>query len=522
MNGDSPAPRRNWAVEARGLCLTYANPKRAEPIRAVVNVDLCVERGQHLAIMGRSGSGKTSLLACLSGRFQATGGTVAVDRPVATIHQDLRLVKQRSALKNVQDGALGRLSLWRSLCCYPQEEDQRVRRMLGAVGMLDRAHWPVARLSGGQQQRVAIARALMQDPGLLLADEPVASLDHSNAGHIMALLDRLTKQRQVTLISVLHDVDLARTYADRTVILDAGKVSFDSDSDSWPQQQAVLDAADRPDTQSAQPPSKSEPRPAERARRTKPLRFVGVLLVAGAVYGFAFNGLNIGLDQFREAPASVARFLSDLVPDSAAQVGAIRFGKLAHSLLQTVLMALLGTTFGILLCWPLAALGAKNLGPTGLRPLVRFGLNAVRTVPSLLWGLICVAAVGLGPLAGVLALTAYSVGYLSKFFYEAFEAAEPGPPDALSEIGASGLQRFVHAVWPASKAPVCSSCLFMFEYNIRAASVLGVVGAGGIGADLSRFFAWRDFPPVLACLGMLLAVVVVVDAISTRLRAQLV
>jgi phosphonate transport system permease protein len=129
--------------------------------------------------------------------------------------------------------------------------------------------------------------------------------------------------------------------------------------------------------------------------------------------------------------------------------------------------------------------------------------------------------VGLGPFAGVLALVAYSIGYLTKFFYEAFEAVDPGPPDALREIGASGLQRFLHAVWPAGKPAILSSCLFMFEYNVRAASVLGIVGAGGIGQELKTSVEWANWHVVGVILLMLGAVVLVLDAISGRIRARL-
>ncbi len=121
----------------------------------------------------------------------------------------------------------------------------------------------------------------------------------------------------------------------------------------------------------------------------------------------------------------------------------------------------------------------------------------------------------------MIALSLYSAGYLGKFFYEAFEHAPRGPQQALREIGASGLARFRRAVRPATKPAVVASMLFMFEYNVRAASVLGVVGAGGIGYDLKFYLDIRNFPAALACLLMLFAVVVVLDAFSSRLRRRL-
>ena len=119
------------------------------------------------------------------------------------------------------------------------------------------------------------------------------------------------------------------------------------------------------------------------------------------------------------------------------------------------------------------------------------------------------------------ALAAYSVGYLSKLFYESFEEVPRGAPTALSEIGAGGLMRFVHAVWPAAKPAILSSCLFMLEYNVRAASLLGIVDAGGIGFYIKQYVDFRMFPAVLASLLMILLVVLVLDSLSERIRARL-
>jgi phosphonate transport system permease protein len=184
-----------------------------------------------------------------------------------------------------------------------------------------------------------------------------------------------------------------------------------------------------------------------------------------------------------------------------------------------VQMSLIGTTVGVLIAFPLAALAARNVGPRLLQGAVRQLLNIIRTIPSLIWALIFVAAVGFGPLAGVLALTFYSLGYLTKFFYESFEAADTGPQGALEELGASGLQRFTHAVWPAALPAAASSCLFVLEYNVRAASVLGIVDAGGIGWHIKHFLDYRNFPAAIACLALVLAVVIMLDAVSTRVRA---
>jgi phosphonate transport system permease protein len=152
---------------------------------------------------------------------------------------------------------------------------------------------------------------------------------------------------------------------------------------------------------------------------------------------------------------------------------------------------------------------------------VRAALNLWRSVPSIVWALLFVAAVGLGAMAGVLGLVAYSVGYLTKFFYEAFEGAETAAAGALAELGASGPKRFVHAVWPVALPALAGAILFMLEYNVRAASVLGIVGAGGIGHDLKLAVDWSNWHVVGAILALLALAVLAVDAFSAWARARI-
>ncbi|MCC5830255.1 MAG: phosphonate ABC transporter, permease protein PhnE [Phycisphaeraceae bacterium] len=489
---------------------------------ALAEVALSVRAGERVVILGASGSGKTTLLGCLTGRLTPTSGRVERDGGIAIIHQDLRLVRQRSALSNVLHGTLARCSLARSMLGFARSERQRARELLERVGLGDRMHSPVSRLSGGEQQRVAIARALMQNPRILLADEPVASLDEFNARQIMQLLDELCRERRLALVSVLHDCDLAESFSDRILGLDQGRIVFDSSL--TPSQRFDCQACRlirEHAARSGPPESMALDRPAW----FKPAVFAGVLLIGLAIYVWAFSGMEIDQRQLRGAGPGLGRFMADLLPMTSAQwerLAAVKWGELVGSLFQTIQMSIIGTTFGVLLAWPLAALAARNVGPRYLQSPMRLVLNTIRTVPSLIWALLFVAAVGPGVLAGVMALTAYSIGYLTKFFYEAFEAVEPGAPDALKELGANGPKRFLHAVWPSARPAVLSSGMFMLEYNVRAASVLGIVGAGGIGYYIALFVDWRNFPAVLVCLIMILIVVVALDALSTYIRGRLV
>jgi phosphonate transport system permease protein len=519
------------AVRVREVTLTYPQGS----VQALRGLTLTIPVGQHVALLGSSGSGKTSLLGCLSGRLSPTSGSIECGGRIAVIHQDLRLVKQRSALQNVLHGCMGRHAWWRTMAGFPRAERARAIALLQRVGLGQRVQAKVKHLSGGEQQRVAIARALMQDPAILLADEPVASLDKHNAQAVMQLLRDLARERELTMVSVLHDCELAENYADRLVGLDGGKLIYDQVAGSairfescgacavmHPGGESVAEGSTgaRPGDQGAGPRRETIGEAA--VFGASPLRFALLVLAVAAVYGVAIAGMRVEPRQLEGIVPGLWAFLRRLMPDSWSQLAALPWSKMLWAMVETLQMSLLGTTLGVLVSWPLAALAARNVGPRWIRPAMRFVLNTVRTVPSLIWALLFVAAVGLGPVAGVLALFAYSIGYLTKFFYEAFEAVDPGPPGALGEIGANGPQRFFHAVWPAATPAVLSSSLFMLEYNVRAASVLGIVDAGGIGYYLKWFIDWGNFPAVTVCLVLLLAVVVVLDQISTRLRARLV
>ena len=479
-------------------------------------IDLKIPRAEHLALMGPSGSGKTSLLRCISDKLELISGTIHRPESIATIHQDLRLVEQQSVLSNVLHGAMGRQPFRKTLLSFPRAEKSEAIKLITRVGLLDKLHQPVKQLSGGQKQRVAIARALMQSPQVLLADEPVASLDEDTACEIMELISELAKEHSLTVVSVLHDYGLAKKYADSIARLVNGRIVYQTSPLS------VL------------PENRAEEIKNEEKEKLKEERYIHIpykkvfswgkvasFALLSAILVFSVFGLDIAAEDLKNSFDNMFSFLQQMFPTSAAKWAEVPWALLISSLLETLQMAVIGTVAGVVLAWPLSALAAKNCGPSFLRPPARLLLNAIRTVPSLVWALLFVAAVGLGNFAGVLALVAYSIGYLSKFFYEAFENVDPGPPDALKEIGASGLQRFIHAVWPAAKPAIFGSSLFMLEYNVRAASVLGVVDAGGIGYYIKEYLEFRAFHIVAASLGLLLVVVVILDILSSKAREKL-
>jgi phosphonate transport system ATP-binding protein len=200
--------------------------------------------GQFTAVIGLSGSGKSTLLRCVNRLVEPTSGQVIWDgvdiaaasqddlrqirRRIGMIFQHFNLVNRSSVLTNVLSGRLGYINpVWSLFNYFPKEEIDRALHNLERVGIADKAHVRADDLSGGQQQRVGIARALMQDPQILLADEPVASLDPVLAHSIMRILKKLNKEDGINVICSLHFLDLVQQYADRAVALKDGQLVFD-------------------------------------------------------------------------------------------------------------------------------------------------------------------------------------------------------------------------------------------------------------------------------------------------------
>ena len=197
-------------------------------------------------------------------------------------------------------------------------------------------------------------------------------------------------------------------------------------------------------------------------------------------------------------------------------------GRTLTSLWETFQIAVCSTFFAISLSLLISLGAAQNLAPKWLVIMTRMLLNMIRTVPSLLWALLAVVIVGSNSLAGVIALTFYSIGYLGKFYSEAFEAADVSVRSALSDIGASRMQAFQYGLWPNVKPLIWSHSLWMLEYNVRSASIIGYVGAGGIGLHLKLYAdspnSWDKFSTVLLCI---LFVVTFLDFLGERIRKRI-
>jgi phosphonate transport system ATP-binding protein len=214
---------------------------------ALRGVSLEVAQGDFCVLLGASGSGKTTLLRTVNGLVAPTRGAVTVDgeavtkaslpkirRRIAMVHQQLGLVERLSVAQNVLSGAAPATSVWRCLLLWhPRAQREKACALVARVGLSEQLLLRRAGLlSGGEQQRVAIARALMLDPRVILADEPVASLDPKTARSVLALIREAARERGATVLCSLHQPDLARAFADRIVGMRRGEIIFDGPPDS--------------------------------------------------------------------------------------------------------------------------------------------------------------------------------------------------------------------------------------------------------------------------------------------------
>lgn len=253
-------------------------------------------------------------------------------------------------------------------------------------------------------------------------------------------------------------------------------------------------------------------------RRAVRRQFVigGAIVVAAAIWaawGTEFNipKLIVGLPAFFDLGRRMMPPDFSILPD------------LARPMLETLEMALMGTTIPIFFALPLAFLSAVNTTPHPMVSIVvRFLVGMLRTVPELIWAMILVTAVGLGPFPGVLALTLHSIGGLGKFYYEAIEATDKGVMEAMQAAGASRFKVIWFGVMPNVLPVMLSSTLFYWEYNNRASTVLGLVGAGGIGLALTHALQDFRYKEVLMCLILIVLILVVIDRFSAFLRSRII
>jgi phosphonate transport system ATP-binding protein len=224
-------------LRLKGVGVTYPGG-----VRALLPQDIEIRKGEVTVLLGRSGAGKSTLLRAMNLLVQPTDGAVICPqlgelgngrlvrqhrRRTGMVFQQHQLIGRQTALTNVLAGRISRFGTLRSLFSLPREDRELALNCLDRVGMLDKALQRVDQLSGGQQQRVGVARALAMEPTLVLADEPVASLDPATSRQLLTLLREICRRDGITLVISLHQVEYAREFGDRVIALAKGDVVFD-------------------------------------------------------------------------------------------------------------------------------------------------------------------------------------------------------------------------------------------------------------------------------------------------------
>jgi len=239
-------------------------------------------------------------------------------------------------------------------------------------------------------------------------------------------------------------------------------------------------------------------------------------LIIGIIIAAIFaSSYNVGVD-----PAKFVEGIPNLmiIGEEMLSVDASLLGTAFWSMFETIQMAFLGTIIGAGISLPLSIFATRNLNSKWVYAPTRAILAAIRTFPSILWAILFVIMVGLGPFAGVLAIILYTIGFMSKLQYESIEAIDTDPVDAISSIGVSKWQLIRHVVIPESAAHLLSQLLYMFDYNVRQTSIIGLVGAGGIGFYIINYIKFFEYGKAAIFMLVVLATVLILDWFSVKIR----
>ena len=235
-------------------------------------------------------------------------------------------------------------------------------------------------------------------------------------------------------------------------------------------------------------------------------------IVIAAVVAMSYN-IDANPVEFVEGIPNLA-----IVAKEMTEVELDLFGTAFWSMLETIEMAFIGTAVGVAIALPLSMLAARNLNRKLVYVPIRALLAAARTFPSILWAILFVIMVGLGPFAGILAIIMYTIGFITKLQYESIEAIDSDPVEAVSSIGVSKWQLIRHVVVPESAPHLLSQILYMFDYNVRQTSILGLVGAGGIGFYIINYIKFFEYGKAAVFMLVVLITVLLIDWASVKIR----
>ena len=237
---------------------------------------------------------------------------------------------------------------------------------------------------------------------------------------------------------------------------------------------------------------------------------IGIII---ALVVIAAYDLEVDLVKFVEGLPNLVIVLEEMV-----QVESKYIPSALWAMLETIQMAFVGTIIGVVIALPLSFLAARNLNSKFVYAPIRALLAAIRTFPSILWALLFVIMVGSGAFAGVLAIIMYTVGFIAKLQYESIETIDSDPMDAVSSIGVSKPQLIRYVVIPESASHLLGQILYMFDYNVRQTSILGLVGAGGIGFYIINYIKFFEYGKAAVFMLVVLITVLIIDWVSVKVR----
>ncbi|MBP2636851.1 MAG: phosphonate transporter, inner rane subunit [Firmicutes bacterium] len=247
------------------------------------------------------------------------------------------------------------------------------------------------------------------------------------------------------------------------------------------------------------------------------IRQLTLIVIGVGIYVWSANGTHLSITELSKGLPNIIDIISRMLPPNLTILP-----RLLQPTIETIQISIWGTTLAVFATLPFGLLAARNTSPNiFLYNCSRFILNATRSISEIIFALIFVAAVGLGPFPGVLALAFHSVGMLGKFLADSIENIDPGPVEALQATGAGKWQVITYAILPQVLPDFVTLCLYRWELNFRSATILGIVGAGGIGFELitsMRLFMYEDMTTILI---VVLVMVTLVDYISSYIRARI-
>ena len=237
---------------------------------------------------------------------------------------------------------------------------------------------------------------------------------------------------------------------------------------------------------------------------------IGIIV---ALVVIAAYDLEVDLVKFVEGIPNLVIVLEEMVQVEPKYIPAALW-----AMLETIQMAFVGTIIGVVIALPLSFLAARNLNSKFVYAPIRALLAVIRTFPSILWALLFVIMVGSGAFAGVLAIIMYTIGFIAKLQYESIETIDSDPMDAVSSIGVSKSQLIRYVVIPESASHLLGQILYMFDYNVRQTSILGLVGAGGIGFYIINYIKFFEYGKAAVFMLVVLITVLIIDWVSVKVR----